>query len=248
MRARIARPRAARSPGRARRRRARPPRAGARRGERPAASQIALSRDRLHFSLAFYICAVLANGLWVCYACRLGALPLSLLGLVGGAVLLAYNVDAAYGTKAERLNVETQTILRTERRARARAQPRAARAARAHPAAVRARPRHACALCCAPLCGVRGVRVGGSSDWFNEPMTLPPSVEPDYRHLMAEVNKRRGALGFGPEADWAVFSAALGEEVWRDASPLSRIMHSRLKQRREPQPYAHAGTAREPPL
>eukprot|EP00307_Rebecca_sp_RCC1486_P003240 CAMPEP_0119430698 /NCGR_PEP_ID=MMETSP1335-20130426/44583_1 /TAXON_ID=259385 /ORGANISM="Chrysoculter rhomboideus, Strain RCC1486" /LENGTH=276 /DNA_ID=CAMNT_0007456463 /DNA_START=20 /DNA_END=846 /DNA_ORIENTATION=+ len=144
------------------------------------AAQIAQSRDKLHFSLAFYVAAFGANVLWICWRGRVEMLPLLYVSFLGGTILLAYNIDLAYGTKVERLNVETATILNTERH------------------------------------------------WFNEPVTLPLSVEPDYRLLMSEVNARRSAMGAPPERDWATFSTRFGENVWHDASPLSRLLHSHL--------------------
>jgi hypothetical protein len=93
-----------------------------------------------------------------------------------------YNVDACYGNKMERLNIEKETILRTERH------------------------------------------------WFNMPIALPASMEHDYRSLMRETNERNALLGVSPEADWAVFSDHFSDEdLWRSASPLSRILHEQLR-------------------
>jgi len=91
-------------------------------------------------------------------------------------------VDGCYGNKMERLNIEKETILRTEKH------------------------------------------------WFNSPIVLPVSMEQDYRALMKETNARLSLLGCLPEPEWAVFSDhSDDEQLWRSASPLSRILHEQLR-------------------
>lgn len=75
----------------------------------------------------------------------------------------------------------------------------------------------------APLCAA-------TADWFNKPIALPVSMESDYRKLMAETNDRLLDMGCPPERDWAVFSPYFSDEdLWRSASPLSRILHEQLR-------------------
>ncbi|EOD40722.1 hypothetical protein EMIHUDRAFT_222477 [Emiliania huxleyi CCMP1516] len=145
------------------------------------AMRMAVLRDQLHFSLAFYVSLVVATGLRCIHRRRLEGLPLSSLPLFAGPFIFAYNVDAAYGNKVERLNMEAQTILRTE----------------AH--------------------------------WFNQPMILPTFLEPEYRKMREENNRRLHSAGMPPESDWATFRSAISDdEVWQFAAPLSKLMHESL--------------------
>ena len=41
--------------------------------------------------------------------------------------------------------------------------------------------------------------------WFNEPLPLPPLLEPHYGSLQHDTNSRLAALGYPPEPDWACF-------------------------------------------
>lgn len=113
---------------------------------------------------------------------RFELLPINHIPFIAGPIIFSYNVDACYGNKMERLNIEKETIMRTE------------------------------------------------SHWFNRPMVLPVSMERDYRQLMKETNERLALMGCPPEPEWATFSDHLSEEdLWRSASPLSRVLHGKLR-------------------
>mmetsp|Transcript_11589 Transcript_11589/g.30168 ORF Transcript_11589/g.30168 Transcript_11589/m.30168 type:complete len:191 (+) Transcript_11589:247-819(+) len=148
----------------------------------PAAMKMAVGRDQLHFSLGFYSLMLVANVVRVCRYRRIELLPINYVPFCIGPVMFAYNVDASYGNKMERLNIEKETILRTE------------------------------------------------NHWFNKPIALPVSMEADYRKLMAETNDRLMQMGCPPERDWAVFSPYFSDDdLWRSASPLSRMLHEQLR-------------------
>lgn len=145
------------------------------------AMKMAVGRDQLHFSLGFYASMCAANIFRVIRSRRIELLPINFIPFIAGPIIFLYNVDASYGNKMERLNVEKETILRTE------------------------------------------------NHWFNRPITLPLSMEHDYRSLMREANARLALLGCDPEPEWAVFADHVtDEELWRSASPLSRILHDQL--------------------
>lgn len=166
----------------------RPPSAHKRQRDELIAMRMAVGRDQLHFSLAFYASMVGANVYRVARSRRFELLPVNYLPFIAGPIIFLYNVDSCYGNKMERLNVEKETILRTE------------------------------------------------SHWFNRPITLPASMEHDYRALMAETNARLARIGCPPEEEWAVFAEHFSDEdLWRSASPLSRALHGKLR-RREPEP------------
>mmetsp|Transcript_4751 Transcript_4751/g.13172 ORF Transcript_4751/g.13172 Transcript_4751/m.13172 type:complete len:144 (-) Transcript_4751:796-1227(-) len=123
-----------------------------------------------------------ANIIRVCRNRRVELLPINFVPFVAGPVIFAYNVDACYGNKMERLNIEKETILRTE------------------------------------------------NHWFNQPIALPASMEHDYRKLMCETNERLASMGLPPERDWAVFNDHFDDDdLWRSASPLSRMLHQQLR-------------------
>lgn len=146
------------------------------------AMRMAQGRDQLHFTLGFYCLMVGANVLRVIRYRRFELLPINHVPFIAGPVIFANNVDACYGNKMERLNIEKETILRTE----------------AH--------------------------------WFNKPLHLPDSMEGDYMRLMEESNARLARMGCPPERDWAVFSPYFtDDDLWRSASPLSRILHGKLR-------------------
>ena len=145
------------------------------------AIKMAVGRDQLHFSLGFYATMVAANVLRAVRSRRVELLPINYIPFIAGPFMFLYNVDASYGSKMERVNIEKETILRTE------------------------------------------------NHWFNRPITLPLSMEHDYRSLMRETNERLASLGCDPEPEWAVFADHVSDdELWRSASPLSRILHDQL--------------------
>ncbi|KAG8468916.1 hypothetical protein KFE25_007434 [Diacronema lutheri] len=148
------------------------------------AMRMAVGRDQLHFSLGFYATMCVANVFRVVRYRRFELLPINHIPFIAGPIIFLYNVDACYGNKMERLNIEKETICRTEQH------------------------------------------------WFNRPIVLPISMEHDYRSLMRETNERLALLGCPPEPDWAVFSDHISDEdLWRSASPLSRVLHQQLRRR-----------------
>eukprot|EP00747_Dinoflagellata_sp_TGD_P031579 gnl/TRDRNA2_/TRDRNA2_135383_c0_seq1.p1 gnl/TRDRNA2_/TRDRNA2_135383_c0~~gnl/TRDRNA2_/TRDRNA2_135383_c0_seq1.p1 ORF type:complete len:221 (-),score=48.05 gnl/TRDRNA2_/TRDRNA2_135383_c0_seq1:383-979(-) len=88
------------------------------------AMRIAVLRDRVHWLLAFYGTMLVVNAVRVK---KLGIvdkrlaigsfepMPLTYFPYVATPFLFAYQADFAYGSKAERLNIETQNILRNEK-------------------------------------------------------------------------------------------------------------------------------------
>jgi hypothetical protein len=87
------------------------------------ATRIAVLRDRVHWLLAFYGTMLAVNALRVR---KVGVadprmaigpfepMPLAFFPYIATPFLFAYQADFAYGTKAERLNIEMQNIVRNE--------------------------------------------------------------------------------------------------------------------------------------
>merc|ERR1712151_586974 len=85
--------------------------------------RIAILRDRVHWLVGFFVTMIAANALRVK---RFGfadarmaigffePLPLAYFPYVATPFTFLYTADFAYGTKAERLNVEVQHIMRNE--------------------------------------------------------------------------------------------------------------------------------------
>merc|ERR1719424_1215915 len=86
--------------------------------------RIAVLRDRVHWLLAFYGTMIVTNAIRlkrfgiVDKRLAIGAfepMPFAYFPYVGTPFLFMYQADFAYGSKAERLNIETQNILRNEK-------------------------------------------------------------------------------------------------------------------------------------
>merc|ERR1719401_2297574 len=87
------------------------------------AMRMAVLRDRVHWLLAFYGTMIAVNAIRlrrfgiVDKRLALGSfepMPFAYIPYVATPFLFTYQADFAYGTKAERLNVETQNILKNE--------------------------------------------------------------------------------------------------------------------------------------
>mmetsp|Transcript_38027 Transcript_38027/g.119369 ORF Transcript_38027/g.119369 Transcript_38027/m.119369 type:complete len:184 (-) Transcript_38027:43-594(-) len=61
--------------------------------------------------------------------------------------------------------------------------------------------------------------------WFNEPMQLPPYLEPAYKLLQEEVNEKLRGAGRPNERDWACFTQPKASDEVLDLSyPVTRIL------------------------
>ncbi|GAB5369173.1 hypothetical protein AAMO2058_001382900 [Amorphochlora amoebiformis] len=61
--------------------------------------------------------------------------------------------------------------------------------------------------------------------WFNEPMALPPYMEPAYRSLMESHNERLVTMGREADKDWAKFDPDITDEEILDHSyPITRSL------------------------
>jgi len=75
---------------------------------------VAMIRDQTHLMVGFYALMVTVNVLRSLKSKKIN-LPIHLVPFVAGSVLFSYNIDAAYGCKFERLNRESQLIMKTEK-------------------------------------------------------------------------------------------------------------------------------------
>eukprot|EP00469_Lotharella_globosa_P009615 CAMPEP_0167778120 /NCGR_PEP_ID=MMETSP0111_2-20121227/4078_1 /TAXON_ID=91324 /ORGANISM="Lotharella globosa, Strain CCCM811" /LENGTH=103 /DNA_ID=CAMNT_0007668391 /DNA_START=264 /DNA_END=575 /DNA_ORIENTATION=- len=64
--------------------------------------------------------------------------------------------------------------------------------------------------------------------WFNEPMVLPPYLEPAYRAIQDSHNAKLTAIGRKPDKDWARFEADITDsEILDHTYPITKSLAQR---------------------